>query len=115
MGSTRVNWLEWNDEAFARAKAEDKPILLDIGAVWCHWCHRMDQDTYSQPQIAAFIDENFIPIKVDNDRRPDINARYNMGGWPTTAFLTPEGETITGATYVPPSQMIGLMRQVVQA
>ena len=115
MGSTLVNWLEWNDESFARAIAEDKPILLDIGAVWCHWCHRMDADTYSQPQVAALINEKFTPIKVDNDRRPDINARYNMGGWPTTAFLTPQGEIITGATYVPPAQMLGLLRQVLQA
>lgn len=115
MNTTRVNWFEWNDEAFSRAKAEDKPILLDIGAVWCHWCHRMDEDTYSHPQVAALINEYFIPIKVDNDRRPDINARYNMGGWPTTAFLTPDGEILTGATYVPPTQMIALMRQVLQA
>jgi len=115
MSQTRVNWFEWNDEAFAKAKAEDKPILLDIGAVWCHWCHRMDADTYNHPQVAALINEYLVPIKVDNDRRPDINARYNMGGWPTTAFLTPEGEIITGATYVPPTQMIALMRQVLQA
>jgi uncharacterized protein YyaL (SSP411 family) len=75
----------------------------------------MDADTYSQPEVAALINENFTPIKVDNDRRPDINARYNMGGWPTTAFLTPQGEIITGATYVPPAQMLGLLRQVLQA
>ncbi len=115
MSVTLVNWLEWNDEAFAKAITQDKPILLDIGAVWCHWCHRMDADTYSQPEVAALINESFTPIKVDNDRRPDINARYNMGGWPTTAFLTPQGEVITGATYVPPAQMLGLLRQVLQA
>jgi uncharacterized protein YyaL (SSP411 family) len=115
MNATSVKWLEWNDEAFAKAKAEDKPILLDIGAVWCHWCHRMDSDTYSHPQVSALVNEYFTPVKVDNDRRPDINARYNMGGWPTTAFLTPDGEIITGATYVPPTQMINLMRQVLQA
>ena len=115
MSSTLVNWLEWNDEAFARAKAEDRPIVLDIGAVWCHWCHRMDEDTYSHPRVSALINQYFVPIKVDNDRRPDINARYNMGGWPTTAFLTPEGEILTGATYVPPTQMISLMRQVLEA
>jgi len=115
MSETLVNWLGWSDEAFAKAKAEDKPILLDIGAVWCHWCHRMDADTYSHPQVSALINQYFTPIKVDNDRRPDINARYNMGGWPTTAFLTPAGEIITGATYVPPTQMISLMRQVLQA
>jgi uncharacterized protein YyaL (SSP411 family) len=110
-----VNWLEWNGESFTKAKVEDKPILLDIGAVWCHWCHRMDADTYNHPQVSALINQYFVPIKVDNDRRPDINARYNMGGWPSTAFLTPEGEIITGATYVPPTQMINLIRQVLQA
>ena len=115
MSATLINWLEWNDESFAKAKTEDKPILLDIGAVWCHWCHRMDSDTYSHPQVSALINEYFTPIRVDNDRRPDINARYNMGGWPTTVFLTPQGEIITGATYVPPAQMLGLMRQVLQA
>jgi uncharacterized protein YyaL (SSP411 family) len=115
VSATFVNWSEWSDNAFARAKAEDKPILLDVGAVWCHWCHRMDKDTYNQPEVAAFINKHFVPIKVDNDRRPDINARYNMGGWPTTVFLTPDGEIITGATYVPPAQMINLMRQVQQA
>ena len=115
MGETLVHWLEWSDEVFAQAQQSDKPILLDIGAVWCHWCHRMDADTYSHPQVAAFINENFIPIKVDNDRRPDINARYNMGGWPTTALLTPQGEIITGATYVPPAQMQSLLQQVLQA
>lgn len=115
MGETLVHWLEWNDEAFAQAQRSDKPILLDIGAVWCHWCHRMDADTYSHPEVAAFINENFIPIKVDNDRRPDINARYNMGGWPTTAILTPQGEIITGATYVPPAQMQSLLQQILQA
>jgi len=115
MSSTWVDWFEWTDASFARAKAEDKPILLDIGAVWCHWCHRMDADTYAEPEIASFINENFVPIRVDNDRRPDINARYNMGGWPTTAFLTPEGEIITGATYIPPTQMPRIMSQVLQS
>ena len=115
MSETLVNWREWSDESFAQARRSDKPILLDIGAVWCHWCHRMDADTYAEPEIASFINGNFIPIRVDNDRRPDINARYNMGGWPTTAFLTPEGEIITGATYIPPTQMPRMMSQVLQA
>ena len=105
MVGTKINWLEWGSEAFERAKKEDKPILLDISAVWCHWCHRMDEDTYSQGEIAKIISEKFIPIKVDNDKRPDINARYNQGGWPTTAVLTPQGEIIAGATYIPPVQM----------
>ena len=95
----------WDEAAFARAAEEDKPILLSISAVWCHWCHVMDETTYSDPDVIAAINERFVPIRVDNDHRPDINARYNMGGWPTTAFLTPAGRTLTGATYLPPPQM----------
>ncbi|MDQ2688483.1 MAG: DUF255 domain-containing protein, partial [Armatimonadota bacterium] len=115
---TGVHWREWGAEAFAEARAQDKPILLDIGAVWCHWCHVMDTGipgdpqhtgTYSHSEVQKRIAENFIPIKVDNDRRPDVNARYNMGGWPTTTFLTPDGETLYGETYVPPNRMVALL------
>ena len=116
--NSSLPWREWGEEAFAEAKAQDKPVLLDIGAVWCHWCHVMDTGipgdpvhtgTYSNAEVQARILADFIPIKVDNDRRPDINARYNMGGWPTTAFLTPDGDTLYGETYVPPPRMIGLL------
>ncbi len=100
-----IGWREWSAEAFDRARADDRPILLSISAVWCHWCHVMDETTYSDQGVIDTINERFIPIRVDNDRRPDINARYNMGGWPTTAFLTPDGRTLTGATYLPPQQM----------
>ncbi len=108
-----IRWNVWGSEAFAQAQAEDKPILLSLSAVWCHWCHVMDETTYSTPAVIAAINEHFVPIRVDNDRRPDINARYNMGGWPTTAFLMPGGETITGATYVPPEQMEPLLERVI--
>ena len=104
-----VQWREWNEAAFEEARIQDKPILLDIGAVWCHWCHVMDDGipgdpihtgTYSNASSRRIDPRKIhIPIKVDNDRRPDINARYNMGGWPTTAFLTPDGDTLYGATY----------------
>jgi hypothetical protein len=116
-----VEWREWSDEAFAQARAEGKLVLLDIGAVWCHWCHVMDdgipgdpvhRGTYSDPEVLELINEHFIPIKVDNDRRPDINARYNMGGWPTTAFLTPDGDTLYGRTYVPPAEMRDLLEYI---
>jgi uncharacterized protein YyaL (SSP411 family) len=105
-------WLDWTDGAFQRAKAEKKPVLLDISAVWCHWCHRLDQDTYAVPDIAEYIQANFIPIRVDTDKRPDINRRYNMGGWPTTAFLTPDGRVIGGGAYFPPDQMRQLLRDI---
>ncbi len=100
-----VAWREWTPEAFAEAAAADKPILLSISAVWCHWCHVMDHTTYSNEGVAEIINRDYVPIRVDNDVRPDINQRYNMGGWPTTAFLTPAGDILTGATYLPPEQM----------
>jgi len=100
-----IAWMAWGPDAFARAQREDKPILLGISAVWCHWCHVMDETTYSERSVIEAINERFVPVRVDNDERPDVNARYNMGGWPTTAFLTPDGTTLTGATYLPPEQM----------
>ena len=118
-----VRWREWSDAAFAEARERDLPVLLDIGAVWCHWCHVMDTGidgdpdhtgTYSQPDIAALIDTQFVPIKVDTDKRPDINARYNMGGWPSTVFLTPDGSILYGETYVPPSRMRDLLPHIAQ-
>ncbi|MGB8910317.1 MAG: DUF255 domain-containing protein [Candidatus Cybelea sp.] len=99
-----IAWMPWGAQAFERAKSEDKPILLSISAVWCHWCHVMDETSYSDQGVIEAINRSFVPIRVDNDRRPDVNARYNMGGWPTTAFLAPDGTTLTGATYLPPQQ-----------
>ncbi len=108
----KINWMEWGKDAFERAKKENRPILLDISAVWCHWCHELDKNAYSDPVVIKTINENFVPIRVDTDKRPDINERYNQGGWPTTAFLTPEGGLIAGATYVPVEQMKALLPQV---
>ncbi|HKA57644.1 MAG TPA: thioredoxin domain-containing protein [Gemmatimonadales bacterium] len=105
-----VHWLPWSEEAFARARAEQKPILLDIGAVWCHWCHVMDGESYEDPGVAEILNRDFVCIKVDRDERPDVDARYQravqalsgQGGWPLTAFLTPDGEVFFGGTYFPP-------------
>jgi hypothetical protein len=110
-----VDWHEWGEEAFQKARAEDKPILLDIGAVWCHWCHVIDRESYENPQIAAMINQLFIPVKVDRDERPDVDARYQsaisaisgQGGWPLTAFLTPDGKPFFGGTYFPPDDAMG--------
>ncbi len=99
-----IAWMPWGAQAFERARSEDKPILLSISAVWCHWCHVMDETSYSDAGVIDAINADFVPIRVDNDRRPDVNARYNMGGWPTTAFLAPDGTPLTGATYLPPQQ-----------
>jgi uncharacterized protein len=110
-----VDWYEWGAEAFARAKAEDKPILLDIGAVWCHWCHVIDRESYENPQLAAMINQLFIAVKVDRDERPDVDARYQaaistisgQGGWPLTGFLLPDGRPFYGGTYFPPEDAMG--------
>src|SRR5438876_3428131 len=110
-----VQWYAWSAEAFERAKREDKPILLDIGAVWCHWCHVLDHESYDDPAVAAIINEHFIAIKVDRDERPDLDARYQQavsaisgqGGWPLTGFLTPDGKVFFGGTYFPPVDAFG--------
>jgi uncharacterized protein len=110
-----IHWFPWCEEAFAAARAQDRPVLLDIGAVWCHWCHVMDGESYEDPAIARYLNENFVCIKVDRDERPDVDARYQravqaftrQGGWPLTAFLTPEGDVFYGGTYFPPESKYG--------
>jgi uncharacterized protein len=110
-----IRWHEWGPEAFATAQRENKPMLLDIGAVWCHWCHVMDRESYDDPEVAAIINEHFVAVKVDRDERPDIDSRYQsavqavsgQGGWPLTAFLTPDGKPFYGGTYFPPNDGYG--------
>jgi len=110
-----IDWHEWNEDVFARAKSEDKPILLDIGAVWCHWCHVIDRESYENAEIAQIINENFVPVKVDRDERPDVDSRYQsaisalsgQGGWPLTGFLLPDGRPFFGGTYFPPDDQFG--------
>ena len=110
-----VQWHAWGEAAFQRAQAEDKPILLDIGAVWCHWCHVMDRESYENAEIAALINEHFVAVKVDRDERPDVDARYQaavsamsgQGDWPLTAVLTPDGRPFFGGTYFPPADRYG--------
>ncbi len=108
----KIEWVDWSKEAFDKARSSGKPILLDIKGSWCHWCHVMDQTSYSDPSIIDTINKEFIPIRVDTDKRPDVNRRYNLGGWPTTAFLDSEGQTITGGTYIPPEQLREVLRSV---
>ncbi len=110
-----IQWHEFGEEAFAAARAANKPMLLDIGAVWCHWCHVMDRESYEDAEVAAIVNENYIAVKVDRDERPDIDSRYQLavssltgqGGWPLTAFLTPDGKPFYGGTYFPPSDSYG--------
>ncbi len=101
----RVEWLDWGEEAFRRARTEDKPVLLAIVVAWDAWCRLMESDTYGDPQVAMLLNRDYIPVRVDADRRPDINDRYNVGGWPSTVFLTPEGDLLWGAASIDPAQM----------
>ena len=110
-----VHWHAWSEAAFARAQSENKPILLDIGAVWCHWCHVMDRESYEDPEISRIINDHFVAVKVDRDERPDVDTRYQaavsaisgQGGWPLTAFLTPDGRPYFGGTYFPRDDRYG--------
>ncbi len=110
-----IQWHEWGEEAFATAQRENKPILLDIGAVWCHWCHVMDRESYESAETADLINQRFIAVKVDRDERPDVDSRYQLavsaiagtGGWPLTVFLTPDGRPFYGGTYFPPDDRWG--------
>jgi len=110
-----VQWHAWSEAAFARAQEQNKPILLDIGAVWCHWCHVMDRESYEDEEIARVINEHYVAVKVDRDERPDVDARYQaavsaisgQGGWPLTAFLTPDGRPYFGGTYFPREERYG--------
>src|SRR5437773_1180943 len=105
-----VDWYPWGDEALARARAEDRPILLSIGYSACHWCHVMEHESFENDEIAALMNELFVNIKVDREERPDLDTIYmsavqamtGHGGWPMTMFLTPEGVPFYGGTYFPP-------------
>jgi len=111
-----VNWYPWGEEAFSRAQAEDKPILLSIGYSACHWCHVMEHESFKNEEIASIMNENFINIKVDREERPDLDSIYmeavqvmtGRGGWPLTVFLAPNGKPFFGGTYFPPEDMHGM-------
>jgi uncharacterized protein YyaL (SSP411 family) len=110
-----IDWLPWSAPAFARASREGKPVLLSITAAWCRACHDMDRTTYADPAVAAAIGDRFVAVRVDTDRRPDINERYNLGGWPTTAFLTADGRLIAGGTFIAADRMASVLGRVAEA
>ncbi len=111
-----VDWYPWGDEALARAAADDKPIFLSVGYAACHWCHVMERESFEDPDVAAYINDNFVPVKVDREERPDLDAIYmeavqlmtRHGGWPMTVFLTPDGVPFYGGTYFPPEDRYGM-------
>jgi uncharacterized protein YyaL (SSP411 family) len=115
-----VDWFPWGDEAFARARAEDKPVLLSVGYSACHWCHVMAHESFEDPEVAAAMNERFVSIKVDREERPDVDAVYmdavqainGHGGWPMTVFLAPDGRPFYGGTYYPKPTFLQLLAAV---
>jgi uncharacterized protein len=120
-----VDWHPWGEEALARAREEDKPILLSIGYSACHWCHVMERESFEDEAVAAYMNEHFVPIKLDREERPDLDAIYmeacqamtGQGGWPLNVFLTPEHVPFYAGTYFPPADMRGMpsWRRVLEA
>ncbi len=107
-----IHWREWGDDAFVASRQERKALLLTLTATWCHWCHVLDQTSYSDPRIIRLINSDFIAVRVDIDRRPDISRRYNQGGFPSVAILDGEGDLLAGRAYTPPEEMLDLLEQV---
>ncbi|HSG05244.1 MAG TPA: DUF255 domain-containing protein, partial [Nitrospiria bacterium] len=105
----RIQWQVWGSKVFEQARADKKPIFLSISATWCHWCHVMDEEGFDHPEVIRRLNRDFIPVRVDSDKRPDINSRYNMGGWPTVVILDSEGRVSTGGTYLPTSQLLEMV------
>jgi uncharacterized protein len=109
-----IEWHPWSDEVFAQAAREHKYVLLDLEAVWCHWCHVMDQTTYRNPAVRRLMDKSYIAVKVDQDSRPDISNRYEDFGWPATVIFNPNGgEIVKRQGYLPPVQMASILQAVI--
>jgi hypothetical protein len=109
-----VEWTGWSDAAFSRAGAEKRLVLLDLGAVWCHWCHVMEETTYRDPRVVSLLAERFVAVRVDQDSRPDLSNRYEEYGWPATIIFDARGtELVKFAGYIPPERMVSLLRAVV--
>jgi uncharacterized protein YyaL (SSP411 family) len=107
-----IPWREWSDEAFLAARAEDKPLMLFLGAFWCRFCQRMDEQAFSDTEVIALLNAYFIPLRVDYMQRPDVDARYNLNGWPTIAFMAPDGHLLGAVNYLPADQFKELLIDV---
>src|SRR5436309_6600311 len=97
-----IQWVGWGDEALSHAHALGRPMLLSLTARWCHACHRMDEETWEDPGVAAAVERATVPVRVDADARPDVYGRYHLGGLPSTALLTGDGEFVRGGTFLSP-------------
>src|SRR5580698_7907621 len=113
-GIPGIDWQPWSDKVFERAAAEHKFVLLDLGAGWCHWCHVMDQLTYSDPDVIKLLRGKYIAVRVDQDARPDLANRYEDYGWPATIVFNAErGEIVKRRGYIPPKPMAALLQAII--
>ena len=111
---SHIDWQPWSDAAFVQARREHKEVLMDLHAVWCHWCHVMDVVTYADPQVAAYVNAHFVPVGVDQDSRPDISDRYENYGWPATIVFAPDRtEIVKRSGYIPPRPMLAMLKAIV--
>src|SRR6185503_9823073 len=110
-----IAWLPWSAASFARARTERKPVLLSIAPTWCRNSVEMDRSSFADPDVVGRVGLRYVPIRVDADRRPDICERYSLGGWPTTAFLTPDGGLLGGGTYVDHERLAETLERVADA
>ena len=107
----KLNWTGWDADLFARSKQANRLVILDLEAVWCHWCHVMDQKTYADPKVEALINSKFIAVRVDQDASPDLSSRYGNWGWPATIIFAPDGTEIAKIRgYIEPDRMVALLR-----
>ena len=112
--ASTLKWQPWSDAAFARARTEHKFVLLDLEAVWCHWCHVMDDITYRDPIVMRLLNERYILVKVDQDARPDISDRYQDWGWPATIVFAADGfEIVKRQGYIPPRPMSSMLQAII--
>ena len=109
-----LHWNSWSNAAFARARAEHKFVLLDLEAVWCHWCHVMDDVTYRDPDVIRLLDQRYVVVKVDQDARPDVANRYQDWGWPATIVFAADGsEIVKRQGYIPPHPMTSMLQAII--
>ena len=112
MTGSPIQWQDWGEQVFRASQDSQKPVLLTLGATWCHWCHVMDETSYSDPRIVELVNSSFIPVRVDVDQRPDVSRRYNQGGYPSLAILDHQGALIIGRIYTPPDALLPILQQV---
>ncbi len=109
-----ITWQPWSDEAFAQAKAEHKFVILDLQAIWCHWCHVMDATTYQDPKVVQLLGSHYVALKVDQDSRPDLANRYEDYGWPATIVFAADGsEIVRRRGYISPPQMAAMLQAII--